>query len=193
MSIASEINRISQDKARIRNKMVDLGLASSIATLDELTTAIEGIVNKGAVQATVREGDTYTIPEGYHNGTGTVSGVAGGGNYTLQAKVVTPTKAQQSITADSGYYGLSGVTVEAIPETYQDVSTVTATEEDVLSGKTFVNNLGELKFGAMLNNGPINSTIDGMTETLFVDIPKGFTLGGKVTLSDSIEKALQEI
>lgn len=193
MSISSEINRINQDKTKIRNKMVELGLASNIDNLDALTTAVESIENKGAVQATVQEGDTYTIPQGYHNGTGTVSGVTGGGNYTLQAKEVTPTKAQQSVTADQGYFGLSGVTVEAIPENYQDVSTTTAEEEDVLSGKIFIGKDGSSSTGSMPNNGGITETIDGMTSALSVNIPKGYTDGGTVTLSDTIEAALKEI
>ena len=193
MSVATEIARIQQDKAKIRTKLVDLGLASSIDRLDELAAAVAGIENNGTVQATVQEGDTYTIPQGYHNGTGTVSGVAGGGNYTLQSKEITPTKAQQSVTADQGYYGLSGVTVEAIPENYQDVSAVTAEAADVLASKMFVAKDGSTTAGTMKNNGTITQEIDGMSDTNSVDIPEGYTAGGTVTLTDSIENALKGI
>ena len=126
MSIATEISRIQSDRNTIRNKLIDFGLAESTANLDALAAAVDGIANQGAVSATVQEGDTYTIPKGYHNGSGTVSGVAGGGNYNLQSKSVTPTKQQQAVTPDAGYYGLSDVTVGAIPAAYQDVSSVTA-------------------------------------------------------------------
>ena len=56
----------------IYNKLIELGMAASSDKLDKLATAIEGIINQGAVNITVQEGDTYTIPAGYHNGSGTV-------------------------------------------------------------------------------------------------------------------------
>ena len=100
MSITSHLSRIQTDKNKLKNKAVELGIAESTANLDVLATAYAGIENRGAVSAQVQEGDTYTIPKGYHNGSGTVSGVAGGGNYQLQSKSVTPTKAQQNVTPD---------------------------------------------------------------------------------------------
>ena len=91
-NIAEQITRLTNDRNTIRNKVLDFGLVESTANLDALATAIDGITNCGAVSAQVQEGDTYTIPKGYHNGSGTVSGVAGGGNYNLQSKSITPTK-----------------------------------------------------------------------------------------------------
>ena len=160
MSTATEISRLQTARNTIRNKMVALGLGESTDLLDDLAEEIDGITNRGAVSATVQEGDTYTIPAGYHNGSGTVSGVSGGGNYTLQSKSVTPTKSQQSVTADSGYYGLSGVTVGAIPEAYQDVSSVTAAAGDVLANKTIVTSDGTVTAGTMTNNGAVSKTLD---------------------------------
>ena len=126
MSVATEISRLQAARNKIRAKAVELGIGASNDQLDTLATEIDAIENRGAVSAQVQEGDTYTIPKGYHNGSGTVSGVAGGGNYNLQSKTATPTKAQQNVTPDPGYYGLSDVTVGAIPDSYQDVSAVTA-------------------------------------------------------------------
>lgn len=175
MSIATEISRIQTDRNTIRNKMIDFGLAESTSNLDALATAIDGITNCGAVSAQVQEGDTYTIPKGYHNGSGTVSGVSGGGNYTLQSKTVTPTKQQQAVTPDSGYYGLSDVTVSAIPQAYQDVSSVTAAADDVLTGKVIVTAAGVVTAGTMANNGAVAKTLTA-SETSYT-VPKGYHSG----------------
>ena len=161
---AAEIARLTSARNTIRDKLIDLGLATSTSKIDVLASAIDGITNRGAVSATVQEGATYTIPAGYHNGSGTVSGVSGGGNYTLQSKIVTPTKSQQSITPDSGYFGLSDVTVNAIPEAYQNVSAVTVTASDVLATKIIVNASGETITGEMPNNGAVSKTLDATTD-----------------------------
>lgn len=192
MSVATEITRITADRNTIRAKLVELGMAQNTDGLDKLATAVEGIVNQGAVSAIVQQGDTYTIPKGYHNGSGTVSAVAGGENYNLQSKSVTPTKLQQNVTPDSGYYGLDSVTVAAIPENYQDVSTVTASAGDVLTGKVFVNASGQAVAGTMPNNGELSQTIDGLTVTSYT-VPSGYVAGGTVSLSNDIEEALAAI
>lgn len=182
MSVATYINSIESSRNTIRNKLVELGLVTSTAKLDALAAAIEDIVNQGAVSVTVQEGSTYTIPKGYHNGSGTVSGVSGGSNYTLQSKTATPTKRQQNITPDSGYYGLSDVTVGAIPEAYQDVSSVTAAAGDVLTGKVIVLADGTIKAGTMPDNGTVSKTLDATTVSY--TIPAGKHSGsGKVTIT----------
>lgn len=184
MSVATEISRLQTSRNTIRAKLVTLGLAASNAQMDALAAAIEGIVNQGAVSATVQEGSTYTIPAGYHNGSGTVSGVSGGGSYNLQSKTVKPTKAQQSITPDSGYFGLSDVTVEMIPENYQDVSSVNAAAGDVLTGKIIVTADGKVVTGTMTNNGNVAATLDAVTVSYI--IPKGYH-GGTGTVKITLE------
>ena len=179
--VATEIARIQTDRNTIRTKLVDLGLATSTASLDACATAIEGIENRGAVSATVTEGASYTIPKGYHNGSGTVAGVAGGGNYTLKAKSITPTKKEQNVTSDDGYYGLSAVTVAAIPEAYQDVSSTTAAAGNVLAGKVFVTKEGTVTTGTMVNNGAVSKTLTP-SDTSYT-VPAGYHSGaGKVQI-----------
>ena len=99
--------------------------------------------NRGAVTGTISSKTAYTIPQGYHDGSGTVSldstsasnliadnirqgitilGVEGEMTGTedvnAQAKTVTPTTSQQVITPDSPSYNyLSQVTVNAITYT----------------------------------------------------------------------------
>lgn len=183
MSTATEITRIQTARNTIRNKLVELGLATSTSKIDALATAVDGITNRGAVSATVQEGDTYTIPAGYHNGSGTVSGVGGGGNYSLQSKSATPTKNQQSITPDSGYYGLSDVTVAPIPAAYQDVSAVTAGAGDVLANKIIVDDEGNIVTGTMPNNGAVSKTLDVRSANRSYTVPAGYHNGsGKVQL-----------
>lgn len=177
MSTATEISRLTDARNTIRDKMISFGLATSTAKLDTLATAVDGIANRGAVSATVQEGDTYTIPAGYHNGSGTVSGVAGGGNYSLQSKTATPTKSQQSITPDSGYYGLSDVTVAPIPEAYQNVSAVNAAAGDVLAGKIIVDSTGASVTGTMPNNGAVSRTLDTTTGNQSYTVPAGYHNG----------------
>lgn len=104
--------------------------------------------NNGSVTGVIstKEGK-YTVPQGYHDGSGTVQidsteqgkiipgniregvtilGVEGAMSGTEganpQAKTVTPTTAQQVILPDEGYNYLSQVTVAAIPYSESDNS-----------------------------------------------------------------------
>lgn len=201
MSIATEISRLQADRNTIRAKLVELGMATSVDGLDKLAAAIEGLVNQGAVSVEIMEGTSYTIPAGYHNGSGVVRAISdtvGDENrYKTQTKTVTPTKKQQSISPDSGYYALSAVTVNPIPEAYQDVTSVTATAGDVLTGKVYVTADGTVTAGTMTNNGTVTKTLD--VTTLTYTIPKGYHSGTgtvKITLETKTvtpTKAVQDI
>lgn len=185
MSISTELSRIQANRNTIRAKLVELGMATSVDKLDVLASAIEGIVNRGAVSVEILEGQTYTIPAGYHNGSGVVRAMTDTEGetekYKTQAKTVTPTKKQQSVTPDVGYYALSSVTVGAIPDAYQDVSSVNAVAGDVLTGKIYVTADGTVTTGTMPNNGAVNKTLD--VTTISYTIPKGYHSGtGKVQI-----------
>ena len=188
MAISTQIERINASRDTIREKLIELGISgvTSTSKLDALAEAIEGIVNKGAVEVTIMEGTSYTIPAGYHNGSGVVTALTDTEGdqerYQLQTKTVTPTKSSQSVSSDEGYYGLASVTVAAIPAAYQNVSSVTAEAENVLAGKIIVTSDGTVTTGTMVNNGNVAKILDATTVSY--TIPAGYhSGGGKVTIS----------
>ena len=74
MAISTEITRISNDRDRIRAKLVSLGLAESTDRLDALAAAVEEIADNGAVSATIDgiNSTSASIPAGFTSG-GTVT------------------------------------------------------------------------------------------------------------------------
>ena len=112
------------------------------------TTLTGTMPNNGAVTGTITVVDgEYTIPVGYHDGSGKVSissteqskliaenirqgvtilGVegtmSGSEDVNAQSKTVTPTASVQTVTPDTGYNYLTQVTVNAIPYSESDNS-----------------------------------------------------------------------
>ena len=128
---------------------------------------------------------SFAIPEGYHNGKGSVT-------ITLQSKEVTPTKTSQTIKPTSGKV-LSEVVVDPIPDAYQDITGVTATPETVLSGYEFIDSTGALKHGAVPIQSEPRYYMNGLAEIPFI-IPEGYYDGTSIVyLDDSVENALEEI
>lgn len=84
------------------------GYTFGTSTSDELLTGT--MTNRGAVSQTITSptGGTYTIPQGYHNGNGTVTGKKA----TEQAAyTITPSTANQTIASGKFYTG--NVTIKA--------------------------------------------------------------------------------
>lgn len=70
----------------------------------------------------------------------------------LQAKTATPSNVPVAVTPDSGYHGLSSVTINPIPSNYADISNTTAMAGDVLAGETFVDANGTPKTGLLVTS-----------------------------------------
>lgn len=160
MSIATQIERLSAARDTIRTKLVALGLAESTDLLDDLATAINGIANNGAVSQTLDAtsgNQSYTVPQGWHNGSGAVSIV-------LEQKSATPTKSTQTVTPTNGKV-LSQVTVNPIPDAYQDVTNVTATAGDVVSPAVFVDAQGNEVQGTIETKDSSDLSVSGNTFT----------------------------
>lgn len=195
MSISEKLTNIQNNRNTIRTKLAELGLGDGTEKLEVCAEKISGIVNKGTIASEVKEGEAYTIEPGYYKG-GTVTGVSGGGNYTLEeGREVIPTKEEQTIAPipGSGYYGLRNVVVKPIPAQYQDVSDVNATADKVLSPAVFVDSEGKVTPGTMPDNGTVNASMDGLANTSYT-IPKGYHDGnGTVSLTNDIENALAAI
>lgn len=73
MSVSSEVNRLQTARDAIRSALLSWGVAQASDSLDELAAAIAALINRGAMTAALEEGETFAIPEGYHNGSGIIT------------------------------------------------------------------------------------------------------------------------
>ena len=114
--------------------------------------------------------------------------ISGTGDIELQSKTVVPTKVEQVIIADEDYTALSKVIIEAIPNEYQDITGVTATESEVRSGYSFVNSQGEMVNGEMQENEP--ALVNLTKELTEYEIPQGYHNGQGKVFIETEEKAV---
>lgn len=153
--------------AKVTGSMADNGAIA--ATLPGFNSA-DGSLNGSTVDRTFK----YTVPVGYHNGSGTVTANA-------DYKSVTPTKSAQTIYPEEGHL-LWKVDVAAIPSSWYDITGTTAAAGQVLAGSKFVNASGVLTTGTMANQGAKTATLD-VTTTSYT-IPAGYHNGsGKVSIA----------
>lgn len=122
------------------------------------------MTNRGAISQTISPGGSYTIPAGYHNGSGVVSA----SNVSLQSKTTNVTPSANwsgtntntaSITPDSGYAGMSQVNV-SVPM-LRDYTLFTASQTET-PGTVYNGNNAQSNSAKMIRIAP---TKDGMCYT----------------------------
>lgn len=122
---------------------------TTITAIPSISVSASGLIT---ATASTSQSVTPSVSAGYvSSGTaGTVS-VSGSNTHQLStqaATTITPTKASQTAVA-AGKYTTGDITVAAIPAAYQDVTGVTATASDVVSGKDIVNSSGTVVHGSL--------------------------------------------
>lgn len=101
---------------------------SPILMTDYLVTNTEMTAVADAIRGKAGTAGQLSFPDGF------VSAIQGiQAESTLQEKVVTPTTSQQDITPDSGYDGLSKVTIAAMPTAEQATPNITVSSSGLIT------------------------------------------------------------
>ena len=108
--------------------------------VDAEGNVVEGtMVNKSSENLIITPANNpVTIPEGYYDGTSQAG---------VRSTTVTMTPIKETQVRNANPLFFTKVTVNPIPDEYQDVSGVTATAEDVAAGKVFVDAEGNVVTG----------------------------------------------
>ena len=193
LTIQSQITRIMEARNQIRLKLGTGGFnlltdtERLTAQIDRLAEVVDGISVHPALNIELDPQNlTVQIPAGYYPG-GVVSADMsfdgdGDANFSLyEAPAQIPSKTGFDVVLPEGFYGFKSVHIDPIPAAYQDVTGVTTTQDKVLAGSFYVNNIGELKEGTMVNNGAVNSVVSIATPEF--TIPQGYHNGeGKIAI-----------
>ena len=117
---------------------------------DSYTKHTGSMANNGAVAPTaLNPGGSYTIPAGYHNGSGKVTARA----LINQAKSPTEITVGTAITPDSGKDGLSSVTIP-------NNATITVASNNTLNITVPVNGRSVVNYDSIYNEGGINTQLN---------------------------------
>ena len=99
--------------------------------IDRIITAVQAAHEKVA-----EKGGTTTQPYLVGNLASAIDTIPNATDPVLQAKTVTPTTAKQTVTADSGYDGLSKVEVNAMPAATQATPSITVSSGGLITAKS---------------------------------------------------------
>lgn len=169
-------NSFSQALTDLKATAIAQAVGAVGNTFASVIATLATIVNRGAVSKTLGLGESYSIPQGYHNGQGRVSV-----SITSQEKTITASRSQQIITPDSGKV-LSKVTVNKYPDasgTYNATSRGSALDMGAGNNIRYVNTNGVPN----TNNGTYNVTSNGTKDMgatnsnryVYVNVPSGVT------------------
>ena len=101
---------------------------SPILMTDYLVTDVELTAVADAIRGKAGTTGQLSFPDGFASA---IQGIQA--ESTLQEKVVTPTTSQQDITPDSGYDGLSKVTIAAMPTAEQATPNITVSSSGLIT------------------------------------------------------------